>query len=221
MNDSYRKGKMLSRHNSMPLTVQPPLDDTYSQEKDCVVLVKELRKKSIKIYELEEKCDEKDTRIYALELEKSKMRMTFDKLRVEMYDLKEKERDYKQMLAVSPPNRMLRNVGVQTDEDGKIIVYTYHSDPRARVSTGIPEITFNANLSPYANQSFNQTEFSDFNNASSDNLIPVSEISLEDINLTRTVEQAPDAGREEEEGERKKTKKFRRFFKLMPCVSKK
>lgn len=222
MNDSDRKRKTLSRHKSMPLTIQPPMDDTFSQEKDCVVLIKELRKKSVKIYELEEKCDEKDSRIYSLELDKSKMKMTFDQLRVEMHDLKVKERDYKQMLAVSPPHYMLRNVAVQTEDSGnrKILVYACNNDPCTHPNAGIQGLTFNADCPGYINQSFNVTHFSDLNNASSDNLIPSSEISLEleDINITRTVDEVPEA-EESQEGQKKK-KKFRRFFKLMPCVSK-
>ena len=216
MNDS--RGKTISRHKSMPLTIQPPLDDTFSQEKDCAVLIKELRKKSVKIYELEEKCDEKDSRIYSLELDKSKMKMTFDKLRVEMYDLKTRERDYKQRLAMSPPRRLLRNAASQTNESEKIVVYVCKNDPRSSQNTGIRELTFNTNPSTYVNQSLNQTHFSDLNNASSDNLIPSSEMSLEDVSIIRTADQLPMP--EEAEQERKKPKKLRRFFKLMPCVSK-
>lgn len=220
MNDSYRKGKTLSRHKSMPLTIQlPGLDDTFSQERDCAVLIKELRKKSVKIYELEERCEEKDSRIYSLELEKSKMKMTFDKIRVEMHDLKIKETDYKQKLAVSPPQRMLRNIAVQTEDSQKIHLYAYKNDLSSNPIPSVRELTFNTDSHSYINRSLNQTHFSDLNNDSSDNLIPTSEISLENINLTTTT-----TGQviepEEDEPEPKKTKKFRRLLKLMPCVSK-
>lgn len=51
MNSDDRKRK-ISRHKSMPISSQPQLDDTFSEEKDTNVLVSELRKKSIKIYEV-------------------------------------------------------------------------------------------------------------------------------------------------------------------------
>lgn len=227
MNDTDRQRKTLSRHKSMPISTQPPIDDTFSQEKDATVLIKELRKKSVKIYELEEKCDEKDSRIYALEYERSKMKMTFDKLRIDMHDLKEKERDYKMLLAVSPPRHSLKCSATQTVETGKqkVIVYAYKNDPRCDPSQGSSsnaddhatrELNFSSNTTALINQSLNQTQFYELNNVSSDNLIPLPEISMEEINITRVVDQEF----EENEVEQKKKKKFRRFFKLMSCVSK-
>lgn len=212
MNVEERRRKILSRHKSMPLSTQPPLDDTYSEVKDPSVLIRELRKKSIQIYELQEKNDEKDSRIYALEYERSKMRMTFDKLRVEMYDLKEKERDYKQMLAISPPMKMLKNTSSQTNPtDDQKIVYISNDQNVSHVR----ELTFSNDTTAF----LNQTHFSELNNASSDNLIP--EVMLEDIsNETRTVEAPTEANEPSDNEERQKKKKFHRFLKLMSCASK-
>lgn len=218
MNVSDRQKKTLSRHKSMPISTQLPIDDAFSKEKDATVLIKELRKKSVKIYELEEKNDEKDSRIYALEYERSKMNMTFDKLRIDMHDLKEKERHYKQLLAISPPRKSLRNTASQTDEmeKQKVIVYAYKNDPRIHSNHAIRELNFSSNTTAVTNQSLNQTQFYDLNNASSDNLIPLPEISMEEINITRVADQEL----EETEEEEKKKKKFRRFLKLISCVSK-
>lgn len=213
-----RKRRIISRRKSMPLSMQPPIDDTFNQEKDAAVLVKELRKKSVKIYELEEKCEEKDSQIYALEYEKSKMKMTFDRLRHEMYDLKEIEKEYNQLLASSPKKEM-KNVSTQADEHRKFIVYSYNnlnnSDCTAPMHPIIRELTYGNNI----NESFDQTQFSDMNNASSDQLIPYSDISLEDI-TTAPMETVELTIEERTEEERKKTKKFRKFLKMMSCVAK-
>jgi hypothetical protein len=211
MNVEERRRKILSRHKSMPISTQPILDETYSDVKDPNVLIRELRKKSVQIYELQERNEEKDSRIYSLEYERSKMRMTFDKLRVEMHDLKEKERDYKQMLSVSSPLKMLKNASSQTDQQ-IVINTTYNNDQN---SSHVRELTFTDTTA-----FLNQTHFSELNNASSDNLIP--DVMLDDINnATRTVEAPMEAENEpEEEEERKKKKKFQRFLKLMSCVSK-
>lgn len=211
MNSSDRQRKTLSRHKSMPLSTQPPIDDAFSQEKDVAVLIKELRKKSVKIYELEEKCDERDSRIYALEYERSKMKMTFDKLRIDMHDLKEKERDYKILLAGSPPLKSLRNNASQTEATEQESIVHAHNNHAIR------ELNFSSNTTPLVNQSLNQTQFYDLNNASSDNLIPLPELSLDEINITKVVDQELE---EETDEEQKKKKKFRRFLKLMSCVSK-
>lgn len=216
MNEDDRKRKSLSRHKSMPISTQPPIDDVFNQEKDINVLIKELRKKSVKIYELEEKCDEKDSRIYALEIDKSKMKMTFDKLRLEMHDLKEKEKDYKLLLASSPTNgKNFKHAGVQTEEK---LIKLIKNDPRLQ-NLVIRELTFESEgAAVAANQSLNQTHFSELNNASSDNLIP--EIFLDDINATHTIEQHQEEEENESIEQRKKTKNIRNFFRMMSCVSK-
>lgn len=222
MNDSNdRRGKSLSRHKSMPLTIQPPLDDTFSQEKDCGILIKELRKKSVKIYELEEKCDEKDSRIYSLEMDKSKMKMTFDKLRYEMHDLKKKERDYQHLMGFAP-QRSLRNAAAQTDFGSKsTTIYAYENDPRLNLNSDIRELIFNTESKTCVNQSLNQTHFSDLNNASSDNLIPSTDMSMEEIRIVNANDQAEVPETDLKQEQRKKPKKLGRFFKLVPCISKK
>lgn len=217
MNSTFeddRKRKTISRHKSMPLSMEPPIDDTFSEEKDASVLIKELRKKSVKIYELEEKCEAKDLQIYALEFEKSKMKMTFDKLRHEMHDLKLVEKDYHQMLAVSP-KKELKSVSIQTEDMNKKFAPCINNDEDSTTPMHpiIRELTYSNNVS----NSLDQTHFSDLNNASSDQLIPYSDISLEDISAAQTNEQTDETTEEEE---RKKTKKFRKFLKMMSCVKK-
>jgi hypothetical protein len=212
--EDARKRKVLLRHKSMPIALsQPPIDDTFSEEKDVSVLIKELRKKSVKIYELEEKFEEASSRIYAMEYDRSKMKMTFDKLRNEMHDLKEIEREYQQLMASSPPIKNFKHVSVQTDE---IDFFKYiAASTRNFQHPVIRELTFNTE-----NSMLNQTHFSDLNNVSSDNLIPAPEISLEDVNSTRTIEQPLTADDDDDENPKKKKKKFRSFMKLISCVSK-
>lgn len=211
------KPRTISRHKSMPLSTQPPIDETFSCEKDPQVLIKELRKKSIKIYELEEKCEEKDERIYGLELERSRTKLTFDKLRIEMHDLKEKL--HKKQPTISP-QRHVKDSAVQTEraeEEGqeeleatncifKNVSHYYYPVNR--------ELTFSDTTALITHSPFNHSRFSDANNASSDNLIP--DMSMDDIKVTRTAEQ-PLAT---ESDERKKSKKLQRFIKLISCVSK-
>lgn len=212
-----RRRKMISRHKSMPITTQPPVDDAFNQEKDVTVLIKELRKKSVKVYELEEKCEEKDSRIYALEYERSRMKMTFDNLRVEMHELKEKERDYNLLRTLSP-TRLMKDASIQTEEfdHPKIVVFDCNTDPRLlRQHPAIRELTFGSE-SALINQSLDQTHFSELNNASSDNLLPQPiEMSLEEINFSRHEETD-----DEEDKPTEKPKKFRKFLKMMSCVSK-
>lgn len=200
MNESERKRKMLSRHNSMPVSTQQPVDEIFNDDNDIGILIKELRIKSIKIYELEEKCDEKDSRIYSLELDKSKMKLIFDKLRYEMHDLKENESRYHELLASSPSQRKVRHASIQTDEANFSISSNHETIVTAVV-----------------NKTLDQSGFSGVNNISSDNLIP--EASMEEINLTRTVEQPFDFDDKSNE-QTKKPKKFRKLLKMISCVSK-
>lgn len=206
MNEEDRRRKQLSRHKSMPLSPSPQIDDVFTHEKDPVVLLKELRRRSLKIYDLEEKCDTKDDTIYALEIERSKMRMTFDTLRVELYELKKKEQEYNIMLAASPPHRkVVRNVLTQTDDS---LMHT----PRNPV---IRELTFYSEGTQHA---ANQSHYSDMNNTSSENLLPLPDISLEDLISTQAVDIPADIPEATEL--RKKPKKLKGLFKLMSCVSK-
>lgn len=210
MNEQSKR-KTLLRHKSMPLSIHPPIDDSFSLEKDANVLIKELRKKSVKLYELEEKCEERDSRIYALEYERSKMKMTFDDLRIELHDLKVMEKSYKQLIATSPQT-LLKNAAVQTEESGerKAVIHELKGDPRLLPHHIARELTFGNDT---ASHSLNRSDFSELNNASSDNLLP--EQSMEEIDISRTGEEA-----ESSETVNKKPKKLRQFFKMMSCVSK-
>lgn len=215
--DDRKKKAVISRHKSMPLSTQlSPIDDAFSHEKDANVLIRELRKKSVRIYELDEKIEEKDSRIYKLEYERSKMKMTFDKLRNELHDLKEVEKDYKLMMAISPPKTTLASKAVQTDDASpltKVLVYSYNNDTSLLQNRVIRELTFGSEADA-GSQSLNQTHFSELNNASSDNLVPFSEISMENVSNSRAVEE------EETDTGFKKPKKFRKFLKSLSCVSK-
>lgn len=212
MNEDDRRRKQLSRHKSMPLSPSPLIDDVFTHERDPVVLLKELRRRSMRIYDLEEKCDAKDDTIYALEIERSKMRMTFDTIRVELHDLKKKEKEYNIMLAASPPHRkVVRNVLTQTDDSIM---------PSLR-NRAIRELTFYSDA-------INQSHFSDMNNTSSEMLLPLPDISMEDLVSAQAVDVAEDIPEDnipeknipEATQERKKPKKLKGLFKLMSCVSK-
>lgn len=205
------KRKTLSRHKSMPL--MPPLDDSFNNEKDANVLIKELRKKSVTIYELQEKIEERDSRIYALEYERSKMKMTFDNLRIELHDLKVMEKSYNQLITKSP-EKFLKNASAQTEEYGNRVaaVYELKADTRHLPSHVSRELTYSK-----ASFSLDQSDFSELNNASSDNLIPDVSLSMEEIDITRTID---NCDIEKRPGDNKKPKKLRRFLKMMSCVSK-
>lgn len=197
----------------MPISPHQAADDSFSDEVDASVLIKELRKKSVKIYDLEEKLEEKDSRIYSMEYERSRMKMTFDKLRIELHNLKEQEREYQQMLVLTSPKRSVKNELTQTDD---IDILQQNERMSRHVNR---ELTFTGDLTAIVNQSLNQTQFSEVNNTSSDNLIPLPEMSTTDDidNITRVLERASSDGDMEQ---KKSKKKLRGFLKLMSCVSK-
>lgn len=163
---------------------------------------------------MEEKCGAKDDRIYELEYEKSKMKMIFDNLRVEMYDLKQKEKELASMTSIC---RSVRNASIQTctDEFEQFLQDMFASSSKEHQNH------FARQLSYSGNKSFiNQTHFSDLNNTSMDNLIPPVEISLEDVSIPATVEVDPGQATSDAQPKKQK-KKFHRLLKLMPCVSSK
>jgi hypothetical protein len=228
--ENSSRRKVVSRHKSMIVSSsQTSIDEQFYDDADRDVLIQELRQKSKRIIELvescddkdkkltalEEKCDEKDSRIYALEYDRSKMRITFDKLRVELQEMKEAKEQYKLQLALSsPPSRYLRNASSQTILDE---VKVANSNPVIRELTFSTEVDNTLNL--------DQTHFSELNNASSDKLIPPVDI---EISLD-AIETLPDEIRrqqqeivaEEDQKEvKKKKRKFRGIFKIMSCVSK-
>ncbi|KAG5677750.1 hypothetical protein PVAND_007481 [Polypedilum vanderplanki] len=224
-----RRRKTLMRHTSMPVCPQTMTIDEKSsdEEYDSNNLKRELRKKSIKIYELEEKCDMKDNQIYALECERSKMKMTFDKLRIEMQELKEIEKQYKQLKSLTSPNKTLKNAQIQTEDSGFIdesskfhltTTTTYinsHQKNVNRLLTGaaaIRQLAFDN-----TDTTMSHSHFSEINNLSSDNLIPESDPFMEEIDL-------PNMGKKDQDTnsvQKKKTKKIKlkRFFKFVPCIS--
>lgn len=207
----------------MPISTHLPqttIDETFGDEKDTLVLAKELRKKSVKIYELEEKCEQKDAVIYDLEMEKSKMKMTFDKLRIEMYELKEKERQLKMKIFSSlPQQKHLRDSAIQTVDFFDIDSSFFQAGQRSTVRELVfSDSTMNLNRSAAANLTADLTHFSDVNNASSDNLIP--DLSLCELDATRTIPEVSEEITEDVAQKKIKKKKLGRFLKLMPCVSK-
>jgi hypothetical protein len=223
-----RRRNTLMRHTSMPVCPQTPMIDEKSsdEEFESKDLKRELRKKSIKIYELEEKCDMKDNQIYQLECERSKMKMTFDKLRTEMQELKEIENQYKQLKHLTSPNKtLLKNAQMQTedsgfDESSKLHLTTtglrhnLNKNANRLLSSGaIRQLAFDNSTN------MNQSHFAETNNTSSDNLIPTQDPFLEEIDLTPTAQNAEAAAAADTISVKKTKKpKFRRFFRLVPCI---
>lgn len=210
MNEEDRRRRQLARHKSMPLSPQPSYDDIFSQERDPVVLLKELRRRSARVLDLEEKVEMKEDTIYALEIERSKMKLTFDSLRTELDGLKNKEKEYTLLLAASPPRRkVVRSVLTQTDDS--LMQFT--------------QSQATCDLTDYSEGSLRIVNLShplDTANTSSEPLLPLPDISFEDFNITQDTEQAPDITIDvpEPAPKRKKPKKLKGFFKLMSCVAK-
>lgn len=215
--ENSSRRKVISRHKSMIVSSQQTHDESFYEDANRDILIQELREKSKLIMELkekedekvkkllalEEKCDEKDSRIYALEFDRSKMRITFDKLRTELQELKDAKDQYKLQLAMSsPPSRNLRNASSQTLDEAKIV----------RLNPIVRELTFTTEV----NGSLDQTHFSDLNNISSDNLIPSADIEIPLDDIEEVIQEVA-----EEEEAKKKERKFRGFFKIISCVSSK
>lgn len=196
----------------------PAVDDQPEpKEKDINDLKRELRRKSIKIYELEEKCEMKDNQIYDLEKEKSKMKMVFDKLRVEIKELKEVERQFRHLKSQYSPNRTQRNVLIQTDDSG--IDSSKDFSKAIDVTYAVPIIQ-NPVIRQLAfeNSHLNQSHFSDINNTSSDNLIPEAELQLTNIDIQN--DKGTDDAVKPQESQIKKKKRKLKFFSFVPCVHK-
>lgn len=125
-NSSEYSRKTLTRHKSMPESsqlYQIREDDPYKDEIDINVLKSELGKRSRQISDLNETIEETKQRVYALEIEKAQMRMTFDTIRLELHHYKEKERELKEKSSISNLSdisyyrslRSVRDIDVQTD----------------------------------------------------------------------------------------------------------
>ncbi|XP_070501873.1 putative leucine-rich repeat-containing protein DDB_G0290503 [Chironomus tepperi] len=219
--------KTLLRHKSMPVCVTqaPVIDEKKNDlEKDESDVKRELRRKSIKIYELEEKCEMKDSQIYELEREKSRMRMVFDKLRVEMQELKEMEKQYNKLKAQYSPFKHYRNAIIQTDNDSgfdseyskivtrQSVVITHHHNEHNHVLLNPRQLAFE-------NSELDQTHITEINNTSLDELLPEIDLSAEthdiDGKLISNENEIPNI---KPKNLNKKKKKLR-FFRFVPCVS--
>lgn len=220
--------RTLLRHKSMPVCVTqaPVLDETppIDSEKDLGEAKRELRRKSIKIYELEEKCEMKDNQIYELEREKSRMRMVFDKLRVEMQELKDIEKQYIKLKAQYSPFKNYRNAIIQTDEDSgfdseyskivvqESIVITQHHNEQNHVLLNPRQLAFE-------NSELDQTHITEINNTSLDHLLP--ELSIEphefDENFLDNIDMETASIKPNDLIKKKKKKS--KFFRFVPCVS--
>lgn len=240
-----RRKKTFSRTKSMPVcTVQTTTIDVTKQngsntknvpsEQD---LRREIRKKCIKIYELEEICETKDAKILELQFEKAKMKMQFDEFRYEIEKLKEIEAKYKQM-KVFTPDRALKSVLIQTEIDQHPSLSSLVADTSRQLLLGdsSERPIYKANNYVYEpvvrHLTFNEgsTYFSAINNTSLDNLIPLeSDITVEgmdeetrngDNNSFNEIAVTPDSPDNETDKKKKviKKKKFR-FLKLMQCIS--
>lgn len=227
--------KTLLRHKSMPVCSNQTatIDDKSSDEElSSNDLKRELRIKSIKIYELEEKCEMKDEKIYQLELERSKMKMTYDKVRNEMQELKDVEMQYKQLKSLTSPNKLLRNAQIQTDDDSgfnentasttmsRTHNYSGYKIDDNRLTTQNPVIRQLA----FENSNMNQSQFSDINinNHSSDNLIPVPEALFpDDLDDTMRNSHTNDSSTDVETKKKKSKKpRLRNFLRQLSCIAK-
>lgn len=193
-------------------TIDENLDENTAST-SIIDLKREIRKKTIKIYELEEKVETRESKILELQLEKAKLKMTFDELRGEMEILKDIEAKYNQTRAFSP-NKSQKSVLIQTDEQNMSqepllpVCDHNHLIPR--------HLTFNG--------AENSTQdFSNLLNNSTDNLIPPeSEILGLHGDTSQVVdESAATTTTTASDDKKKKPKKKFRFFKLMPCISSK
>lgn len=181
------------------------IDDKIDDPDASVIdLKREIRRNKIKIYELEEKVDAKESKIHELQLEKAKMRMTYDDLREQIEKLKDVETRYNEMRLLSP-TKSQKSVFIQTE---------------------IKNQAQNQQLLP-RHLSFNRAENSsihDFSiNTSSDNLIPIESGIMSapndtDIYVTAVPEQTLSTTSTTTGDKKKKKKKFK-FFKLMQCIS--
>lgn len=226
--------KTLLRHQSMPVCVKqaPVIDETKPAdlEKDNSDVKRELRRKSIKIYELEEKCEMKDNQIYELEREKSRMRMIFDKLRVEMQELKDMEKQYKKLKAQYSPFKNFKNAIIQTDDDSgfdteysKIVMqesvvitqqqqhhYNHHNEHNNHVLLNPRQLAFE-------NSELDRTHITEINNTSLDELLPDIDLGTENHEMDGKL-----INNENEAAvikPKNKKKKKLRFFRFVPCVS--
>lgn len=217
--------KTLSRHQSMPVCVKqaPVIDETKPAdlEKDDSDIKRELRRKSIKIYELEEKCEMKDNQIFELEREKSRMRMIFDKLRVEMQELKDMEKQYKKLKAQYSPFKNFKNATIQTDDDSgfdteyskivvqESVVITHHNEHN--------HVLLNPRQLAFENSELDQTHITEINNTSLDELLPDIDLSTENHEMDGKLinnDNEPTLAKPKH-----KKKKKLRFFRFVPCVS--
>jgi hypothetical protein len=219
--------KTLLRHKSMPVCVTqaPVIEETEndSGKDDVSELKRDLRRKAIKIYELEEKCEMKDNEIYELEREKSRMRMVFDSLRVEMQELKEIEKQYNKLKAQYSPFKNYRNAVIQTDEDSgfdsqytktviqeSIVIKPHHHNEHSHVQLNQRQLAFE-------HSEVDTLELREINNTSQDQLLPDTTLESHDIGDILTDNDIETASIKQMNLNKKKKKS--KFFAFVPCVS--
>jgi hypothetical protein len=222
--------RTLSRHKSMPVCVAqaPVIDETKPDlEDDNSEVKKDLRRKAIKIYELEEKCEMKDNQIYELEREKSRMRMVFDNLRVEMQELKDIEKQYIKLKAQYSPFKNYQNAIIQTDDDSgfdsqyskivvqESVVITQHHNHNEH-----NHVLLNPRHLEFENSELDTTHLTEINNTSLDELLPDLDLTVEPHNIDENlINNDNEAASIKSKKLNKKKKKFRFFRKFVPCVS--
>lgn len=153
----------------------------------------------------------KESKIHELQLEKAKMRMTYDELRGQIEMLKDIEAKYKQMRVFSP-DRGHKSVLIQTEEQDtsrEPLLPNHHLLPR------------HLNFTSGENSSH---DFSILFNNSTDNLIPneseVLNLQSDDVGTASQSQSIDTEATSNDNADKKKTKKKRfRLFKLMQCIS--
>lgn len=188
-------------------------------------LRRELRQKSLKIYELEAMVEEKDENILSLQCERARMKMTFDDFRKEMDQLRQENKEIRKQFKLNKAlDKTQKSVLIQTergDESRQHLLAdssertlfksaNYDFQPAVRHLT-FSEVSASANISS-------------IDNTSSDNLIPfesdiIADVGEDSVNRTNETSSATTTtATTDETGKKKKKKKFR-FFKLMQCIS--
>lgn len=205
------------------------IDEQGDVNQSLLDLRRELRQKSLKIYELESMCEEKDEKVLELQCEKARMKMTFDDFRQEMHKLRQENEEMKQKFKNNSkrhlsPDKTQKSVLIQTEhgdeEEARQLLLVDSTERPVFKSVNynfqppvVRHLTFNEGLS---------ANISSINNTSSDNLIPSESDIMADVedslNRTNETSSATTTNNKDEAGKKKKKKKFR-FFKLMQCIS--
>lgn len=189
-------------------------------------LRRELRQKSLKIYELEAMVEEKDENILSLQCERARMKMTFDDFRKEMDQLRQENKEIRKQFKLNKAlDKTQKSVLIQTEHERDESRQHLLADSSERTlfksanydfQPAVRHLTF-SEVSASAN-------ISSIDNTSSDNLIPfesdiIADVGEDSVNRTNeTSSSTTTTATADETGKKKKKKKFR-FFKLMQCIS--